>query len=130
VLVPKDPNARNYGRNPHVGYDATSQKPFLYDRTLPESVEPMERVVAVETAAGHRALTLLRRRGAIQSGDLFIQLKQGQASALDNASVAKGRDIGNVIVQKRLGDRLVDVPYDVTFAFGPRPRGPACASGP
>jgi len=25
--------------------------------------------------------------------------------------------IGNVIVQKRQGDELVDVPYDVTFAF-------------
>ena len=29
VLTPNDPNARNYGRDPYVGYDATGQRPFL-----------------------------------------------------------------------------------------------------
>jgi Protein of unknown function (DUF3179) len=120
VLVPSNPNARNYGRNPYVGYDATGQRPFLYDGSLPEGIEPMERVVAVETAPGHHeawALALLRRRGTIQSVDLLIQWQPGQASALDKASIPAGRDVGNVIVQRRQGDRLVDVPYDVTFAF-------------
>jgi hypothetical protein len=120
VLVPANPNARNYGRNPYVGYDATSQKPFLYNGSLPEGIEPMERVVAVETAPGRHeawALALLRRRGAVHSADLLIQWQPGQASALDKASIAAGRDVGNVIVQRREEDRLVDVPYDVTFAF-------------
>src|SRR6266516_3265849 len=52
VLVPNDPGARDYGANPYVGYDATGQKPFLYHGTLPEGIEPMQRVVAVETAPG------------------------------------------------------------------------------
>jgi hypothetical protein len=120
VLVPRDPNTRNYGRNPYVGYDATGQRPFLYDGTLPDGIEPMERVVAVETAPGRHeawALTLLRRRGTIESADLLIEWQPGQASALDKASLPAGRDVGNVIVQKRQGDELVDVPYDVTFAF-------------
>jgi hypothetical protein len=43
---------RNYGRNPYVGYDAAGQRPFLYDGTLPDGIEPMERVVAVETTQG------------------------------------------------------------------------------
>jgi Protein of unknown function (DUF3179) len=120
VLVPGNPNARNYGRNPYVGYDATGQRPFLYDGTLPDGIEPMERVVAVEIAPGRHeawALALLRRRGTIQSADLVIQWQPGQASALDRSSISAGRDVGNVIVQKRQGDELVDVPYDVTFAF-------------
>ncbi len=120
VLVPNDPNARNYGRNPYAGYDATGQRPFLYDGTLPDGIEPMERVVAVETAPGRHeawALALLRRSGTVQSADLLIQWQPGQASALDTASIRAGRDVGNVIVQRRHGDRSIDVPYDVTFAF-------------
>jgi hypothetical protein len=120
VLVPSNPNARNYGRNPYVGYDATGQRPFLYDGSLPEGIEPMERVVAVETAPGRHeawALALLRRRGTIQSADLLIQWQPGQASALDKASIPAGRDVGNVVVQRRQEHELVDVPYDVTFAF-------------
>jgi hypothetical protein len=120
VLVPNDPNARNYGRNPYAGYDATGQRPFLYDGTLPEGIEPMERVVAVETAPGRHeawALALLRRKGTVKSSDLLIQWQPGQASALDNVSIGKGRDVGNIIVQRQLADRLADVPYDVTFAF-------------
>ncbi len=120
VLVPGDPNARNYGRNPYVGYDALGQRPFLYDGTLPLGVEPMERVVAVETAPRrHEAwtLSLLRRAGAVRSGGLLIQWQPGQASALDKSSIRAGRDVGNVIVQRRQGSELVDVAHDVTFAF-------------
>jgi hypothetical protein len=120
VLVPGDPNARNYGRNPYVGYDAAGQRPFLYDGTLPDGIDAMERVVAVETAPGRHeawALALLRRRGSVQSADLLIQWQPGQASALDTASIRAGRDVGNIIVQRPHGDRSIDVPYDVTFAF-------------
>jgi hypothetical protein len=120
VLIPNNPNARNYGRNPYVGYDATGHRPFLYDGSLPEGIEPMERIVAVETApARHEAwtLALLRHRGTVQSADLLIQWQPGQTSALDKASIPAGRDVGNVIVRRQQGDRLVDVPYDVTFAF-------------
>jgi hypothetical protein len=120
VLIPTNPNARNYGRNPYVGYDATGQRPFLYDGSLPEGIEPMERVVAVETAPGQHeawALPLVRRKGTIHSADLLIQWQPGQTSALDKASIRAGRDVGNVIVQRQMGDKLVDVPYDVTFAF-------------
>jgi len=97
-----------------------AKKPFLYDGSLPEGIEPMERVVAVEVVPGRHeawALALLRRSGAIESADLLLQWQPGQTSALDKATISAGRDVGNVIVQKRQGDELVDVPYDVTFAF-------------
>jgi hypothetical protein len=38
-------------------------------------------------------------------------------SALDTSYNAKGRDIGNVIVQHRVGGKLVDAAHDLTFAF-------------
>jgi hypothetical protein len=120
VLVPNNPSARNYGANPYVGYDVTGQRPFLYDGTMPEGIEPMERVVAVETAPGrHEAwsFSLLRQEGAIRAGDLTLKWEPGQTSALDKASIADGRDVGNVVVQRLQGKDMVDVPYDVTFAF-------------
>jgi hypothetical protein len=120
VLIPGNPNARNYGRNPYVGYDTLGQRPFLYDGTLPHGIEPMERVVAVETAPGrHEAWTLLllRRNRTIRRGDLVIEWQPGQASALDTSSIPAGRDVGNVVVQRLQGDQLVDIPHDVTFAF-------------
>jgi hypothetical protein len=120
VLIPNNPSARNYGRNPYLGYDASGQKPFLYDGSLPDGIEPMERVIAVETRPGHHeawSLPLLRERGTIEAGDIVLKWEAGQASALDKETVAGGRDIGNVIVQRQQSGRLSDIPYDVTFAF-------------
>jgi len=59
----------------------------------------------------------LWRSGAIESADLLLQWQPGQASALDKATILAGRDVGNAVVQRRQRDELVDVPYDVTFAF-------------
>ena len=120
VLIPTNPSARNYGQNPYIGYDAPGRRPFLYDGSMPEGIEPMERVVAVETTPGRHeawALALLRREGRIQSGDLFLTWEAGQASALDMRAIPAGRDVGGVVVQRKANGSLVDVPYDVTFAF-------------
>jgi len=92
---------------------------FLYDGSLPDGVEPMERVIAVETRPGYHeawSLPLLRDRGTVESGNVILKWEAGQTSALDKASIASGRDIGNVVVQQQEG-RLSDIPYDVTFAF-------------
>jgi hypothetical protein len=120
VLVPNDPGKRNYGANPYVRYDEIGSLPFLYRGDLPDGIQPMERVVAVEVEPGrHEAwqLGLLREAGEIRSGDLVIRWEAGQASALDAATVGGGRDVGNVTVQRKTGDGYEDVPYDVTFAF-------------
>ena len=120
VLVPTNPTMRNYGANPYLGYDARGATPFLYSGKMPDDIEPMARVVAIEVAPDrHEAwsLSLLRERGEIKAGDLMLRWVAGQNSALDTADIAAGRDIGNVVVQRSEGGRLVDVPYDVTFAF-------------
>lgn len=114
VQVPSDPAMRPYGRNPYVGYD-TAVQPFLYAGDLPPDVPAMAYVVAVEGQAW--TLELIRRQGRMRSGDIVISWEEGNRSALDTAAIAKGRDVGNVVVQRETTAGPVDVPYDLTFAF-------------
>ncbi|NIA70398.1 DUF3179 domain-containing protein [Pelagibius litoralis] len=114
VLIPNNPGLRPYGANPYVGYD-TLDRPFLYNGEMPVGIAPMKRVIAVGAEAW--ALDLLREKGKIESGDLLLTWEPGQNSALDTRSIAEGREVGNVVVQRKAGDGTVDVPYDVTFAF-------------
>ena len=119
VLVPGNPRLRPYGQNPYVGYDS-SGRPFLYRGDLPEGIEPMARVVVVNVEGEPHAVTLelLRQKRTMKIGDVELTWSEGQASAIDASTVAEGRDVGNVVAQRKdaSGD-LVDVPYDVTFAF-------------
>lgn len=111
ILVPRDPGRRSYGSNPYVGYD-TAARPFLFDGEMPPGgVQPMMRVVAIGAEAW--ALPLLRARGVLTRDDLRLSWKAGQRSALGSASIARGADVGNVVVQRN----GADVPYTVTFAF-------------
>ncbi len=114
VQVPNSFSLRSYGANPYVGYDGASQ-PFLYHGDYPEGIEPMARVVAIGAQAW--ALPLLQKAGTIESGDLILTWEPGQNSALDTRKISEGRDVGNVVVQRRENGALTDVPYDVTFAF-------------
>ncbi len=118
VLYPADPAFRAYGRNPYEGYD-TSAVPFLYRGELPTGINPMVRVVVVRHAGAVHAVTLelLREHGRLELDDFVMTWRSGKASALDSAEIAKGRDVGNVVVQKVDGGVGADVPYDLTFAF-------------
>lgn len=116
VLVPSSGSARLYGRNPYERYDS-ARLPFLYQGDLPDNVPAMSRVVIVRRSAGEApvivSLQMLREKGALERGGYRISWEKGQASALDAGEIARGRDVGNVLVQKDGRD----VPYDVTFAF-------------
>ncbi len=114
VLVPENGWARDYGENPYTGYD-TRDRPMLYRGTLPDDVHPMTRVVVVGDEAW--TLDLLRKRGEIRRGDLVLRWSSGQASALDTRRIADGRDVGNVTVQRRIGDDLEELVHKVVFAF-------------
>ena len=108
-----------YGGNPYVRYDS-SRRPFLFFGELPERIAPLARVVTVDGPGGEReawALSLLRREGRIEVGDLVLTWEPGQNSALDAAEVADGWDVGNVLVQRRTPDGLVDAVFRVDFAF-------------
>ena len=112
VLKPWSPD--NFGSNPYAGYD-TSSRPFLYNGPLPKDIHPMARVVVVDGKAW--TLELLRSQRKIIEQDLVLRWEPGQSSALDTRSIARGREVGNVIVQKTTDGKLSDAVHDVTFAF-------------
>ncbi|MDA1097990.1 MAG: DUF3179 domain-containing protein [Proteobacteria bacterium] len=116
VLVPNDPYMRRYGMNPYGGYDS-AHTPFLYRGKLPEVVAPLARVVAVGDRAWSVDFLQIKQRIETPDG-LILTWEYGQNSALDSELIAEGRDVGNVLVQRRNANgKLVDVLYRVDFAF-------------
>jgi hypothetical protein len=73
----------------------------------------------IPTGSGRRAAAQspLAAFAARQSFFLRIRWVNGQNSALDTGDVAKGRDVGTVVVERRAGDQWEVVPYEVPFAF-------------
>ena len=114
VLVPQNEGARAYGVNPYARYDSAA-RPFLYRGDLPQGIAPLARVVVVDGEAW--SLDLIREAGRYERGDLVITWEAGQNSALDDRTIARGRDIGNVVVQRAGAGGPEDVPHDISFAF-------------
>jgi hypothetical protein len=114
VLVPSSPLGRPYGENPYAGYDSRDE-PMMYRGPLPETMPAMGRVVVVGETAWD--LRLLRETKRIETDELVITWTAGQTSALDARDITKGRDVGNVVVQRKTAAGLEDIPYEVTFAF-------------
>ncbi len=116
VLVPNDPKLRNYGRNPYGGYDSAPE-PFLYRGEYPGVIAPLARVVAVGGRAWSVELLQIKQRIETKDG-LILTWEKGQNSALDTSLIADGRDVGNVLVQRKTSDgKLIDALYRVDFAF-------------
>lgn len=114
VLVPNNPGMRPYGANPYGGYDS-SPRPFLYRGEMPEGIKPLAYVVAVGKEAW--ALDLVKQKKEIVAGDLRISWEAGQNSALDKGDISEGRDIGNIVVQRKTDGKWADAVHDLTFAF-------------
>ena len=117
VLVPNNPGFRPYGGNPYAGYDSLP-RPFLYAGEMPEGIRPLDRVVSLERKDQAWGLPLLRRKREIRVQDgIVIRWSPGQNSALDSSSIADGKDVGNIVVQRETASGPVDIPYFVDFAF-------------
>ncbi|MBO6716909.1 MAG: DUF3179 domain-containing protein [Rhizobiaceae bacterium] len=113
VLVPNDPNMRDYGRNPYASYDS-SAAPFLYSGDLPDNIAAMARVVVVRGDGQPLIVSLDKvRRDGFSAGGIEIAYQSGVASALDARRIAEGRDVGTVQVTRDGRD----VVHDITFAF-------------
>jgi len=119
LLIPENEGARPYGASPYVGMDSRALPRALarlnYPYDLPDGVQPLERVVVI----GEEAWTLAKLRDAtrIEAGNLVLTWETGQNSIHDTQLISRGRDVGNVVVQRRTAGGLVDVPYDVAFAY-------------
>lgn len=115
VQTPNNPNIRSYGQNPYGFYDARAKPYPFFQGPFPDYIDPMVRVIVVDGKAW--SMPVLREKDRIDAGDLVLTWTEGQASALDHPEIAKGRDVGNVIVQRKTEQGLEDAVYDVTFAF-------------
>ena len=79
-------------------------------------MRPLARVVAIGDEAW--TLDLVRTESHIETRDLVTTWEPGQNSPLDKSVIRKGRDIGNVIVQRRTVDGALEgVAHDIPFAF-------------
>lgn len=114
VLIPNDPSFRQYGHNPYQKYD-TADWPFLYRGDFDGPGSPLARVVVVGAQAW--SLDLIRERRVVEADDLRISWAQGQNSVLDAGVISEGRDVGNIVVQRKISTGYVDVDYDIPFAF-------------
>lgn len=114
VLVPNDPDFRPYGNNPYLGYDS-SPRPFLYRGEMPKGIAPLAYVVKVGNQAW--SLEKLKKAGRIVSGDIVLTWTKGKNSALDMQDIGEGRDIGNVVVQRKTFQGMKEEVHDLTFAF-------------
>ncbi len=112
-LVMDEPSyPRAYGRNPYVSYDS-SHRPFLYAGDLPpHGIPALARVVRVGDTAW--PVARLRAAGAVSERGVTLSWTEGQASALDTADIATGKEVGTIRVRDAEGR---DVPHDVMFAF-------------
>jgi hypothetical protein len=97
---------RDYGRNPYTGLDNPDGRPFLFPGDVDVRTKAMQRVVALEhngEAAAWTLDVLADAEAAVTSGsvggdNIVIFWKAGQASALEQADVSAGRDVGTVAV--------------------------------
>ncbi|MEM9519753.1 MAG: DUF3179 domain-containing protein [Actinomycetota bacterium] len=97
--------ARDYGRNPYVGYDTPDQRPFLFDGEADPRLDEKQRVIAVrddDAPAVVVPLSVAFAAGAFifeaHGRELVAIVDPGVSSPLDVATVDEGFDQGAAAV--------------------------------
>lgn len=103
-----------YGSNPYASYDS-SLTPFLYRGDYDGKIPALARVVVVGDVG--YSLEYLSTISLLDVGDMRITWQAGQNSALDNRTISRGKDVGNIVVQQMKNGDWIDLPYMVSFAF-------------
>ncbi len=97
--------ARDYGRNPYVGYDTPEDRPFLYDGDYDPRLEPKDRVIVVRNP--EQPAIVLRLADVFVTGtvafdahgrSLIAAVEPGASSPLDSPEIGQGRDQGSSAV--------------------------------
>lgn len=122
VLSRETGHNRRYGQNPYAGYDDVDSSPiFPAQNAADQRLQPKERVVFVERRGRALAVPfgLLRARGTIRTtlaGErLEFRWLPGVRSALDDAEIGSGREVGSARVRALPTRRAV--PFDTPFWF-------------
>jgi hypothetical protein len=120
VLTRETGHVRPYGQNPYAGYDDAASPPFFPTRNRGDDrLLPKERVVFIERGPDAVAVpfSLLQARKLVRvelgGSRLVVRWRGGVTSALDQAGIAAGRDVGAAEV---LEDGEL-VPFDEPFWF-------------
>lgn len=91
---------RNYGQNPYPGYDDIDSTPFLFDGELDGRLAAKAHVVGIADDDAAVAVSLARLRDErvvnveLSGRPVVVWWQPGTSSALDDAEVANGRDVG------------------------------------
>lgn len=113
VLSRKTGYRRDYVRNPYVGYDSISNKPFAYKGPMDNRLRPMERLITVSIGKSYVAYPysitgkLHVINDEIAKTPIVLFHTDGALSALDAAHIASSRKVGSTGVFNRKVD--VDV---------------------
>jgi hypothetical protein len=100
VLSRDTGHSRDYGRNPYVGYDSSSGRPFLFEGELDNRLPPTEHVLAGLVRGEPMAYPFAVLREELVINDEINDLpvvavwQPGKVSALDNVRIDSSRDIG------------------------------------
>jgi hypothetical protein len=125
VLSPSTNPGRNYGRNPYVDYDGSSNG-FLFRGPADDRLPANERVVGIGDDDEAVAVTLSALRNdrvvevTFKDEALVVLWTPGQASALDTPEIDEGQDVGSTgvfipeaggeaLTFEAAGDMFVDV---------------------
>lgn len=118
VLSRKTGFRRNYGRNPYVGYDDISRKPFMHRGKDDGRLKPMEKIVAVgiNNVAKAYPYTVTERERVINDTvggkPIAVFHDDGAVSVLDRRRITKSRTVGSTGVFHRVvNDRLLSFRY-------------------
>jgi hypothetical protein len=120
VLVPTDPNLRDYGRNPYVNYDLREAPYPFYTGAMPDDISPMAYVLVLRRDGEAKHVISLEKisaAGEMELDGFKIKWEKGLASALENARISEGRDLGKLIVTESVDGKETDAVHDLTFAF-------------
>jgi hypothetical protein len=99
---------RSYGQNPYPGYDDVNNPPFLYrGPPTPDRLPPVARVLTIDLngeAVVYPYEALQEKRvinDSVGGEEVVVLWREGTASALDQATVAGGRDVGTASAYSR-----------------------------
>ncbi|MHC4528520.1 MAG: DUF3179 domain-containing protein, partial [Planctomycetota bacterium] len=107
VLSRKTGYRRNYGRNPYVGYDDISKRPFMLRAQTDDRLRPMEKIVTVSINGANKAYPygITRKRRVINDvvggKPMVVFHDKAAVSALDQPYMARSRQVGSTGVFQR-----------------------------
>jgi hypothetical protein len=110
---------RDYGRNPYVGYDDISQRPYLYNGPSDERLRPMEKVIAISLGSIDKAYpyTLTEKERVINDTvadqPLVVFHDNGAVSAMDKPQIAMSREVGSTgVFSREIDGKVLNFIYD------------------